>query len=1050
MPQPTHKNIFKRLSEFALFAFVLTTFFGPAYLAFAQSATTLTLTLLATPSSVTITPADNKLEIGYAQQYTATANFPNSPSLDVTNNPLTTWAVAERKVATVDATGVVSSVALGSSTVTATYGSVVGTTHIDVVPSDPNAPTSGGSSGQYIITDSPTDSGEISANLDPNAIQTKDVQVTEEQAVDKNEVNQETNTQNGDSANNEGISQNNGNIQIQEILPVGQNSSDQPHDNSPPSVNQQTQNNGGGSSAPKDELPPAVTVFVPDSNPVSHVETLSSGGVSDPLVAPGRPSPDTSGYSDSSQSSESREVLAHVETLLYSNNVLPKDGVTRGDFVKQVLQKFDLRRVKGQLLNQAYDNAKDALSIFVNYSQYQPLQDHYSRLFGQAGKVRRISLLGNTAHAATNKATTQYQSFIDKIGQLYPDVPNDQPYSRDIVDGTILGIFNGHYEEPNSPFKPDQILSKVQAIKILLNASDVMKWKYKPEWEAILGGTDAVQSQTTPFKDIDLKKDTYMWWYPRYINMACEVKLFDCKSGSEFHPDAYVKSSELNLWMSRLTAYLAKNNVQKNLLADSDGDGLLNYYEQQISFTDPKNKDTDGDSLSDGEEVNLYKSNPFLKDSDADSLLDGDEIRKYHTSPLMLDTDSDGFSDGAEVLAKSNPVDVTSQPVDTNDVGVDDAWAVRYNIEVQNGAQDTDSDGLSDKLEYQLGTDPTKIDTDADDLTDAQEVLDLHTDPLSANRSLDDLGVRITNFQESQLIADPQPLVKGIAPAGTTVEIVLRNDFGHEKILGQTVAGENSIFIFQVPYSIRSGRYIFVARALFPEKKMVQDSSPIHVRIDTTLKVTQPNPKKLSDKAITPEITLKNIKLEIIDKKPVLSGVTDYGSKVIATWRSVVTTSALIADSTTGNFAIMPPKDLEFGEHQVYVQSVRQKDGALSKPVKLSFRISAALPTFNNLKPAATETPNGLTTPKGLLLGFGNFVGGNGPTGWMVLGVVIVVVLGGGIYFILRAKKRFESDDDEDSSPETKSGPPSSLPPVAPPGDNSAGSSTGASDGTGS
>lgn len=1029
MSQSTRKNIFKGLSEFALFTFVLTAFFGPAYLAFAQSSTTLTLTLLATPTSITITPADNRLEIGYAQQYTATANFSNSPSLDITNNPLTTWAVANRNVATVDATGVVSSVDLGSGTVTATYGGVVGTTKIDIVPPDPNAPADTG--GQYIITDPPSE--EVVATVDPNKTPETDPQATEEQTIDQNQINEETNTQNGDSANNPGSTHNEENVQTQEILPAGQNNPDQSNqDNTPPSNNQ----SGHLPAAPNDELPPAVTVFVPDSTPVSRAETLSSTGTTDNAVSPDHPSsPDDAG---SSQSAESREVLTHLETLLYPNNVLPKDGVGRADFVKQVLQKFDLRRVKGQLLNQAYDNPKDALSIFVNYSQFQSLQDHYSQLFGQAIKIRRVSFLGNVVHAAANKALTPYQSFIDKMGQLYPDVSTDEAYTKDIVDGTILGIFNGYYEEPNSPFKPKQILSKIQAVKILMNAADLMKWQYRPELEAMLGGPEALQNQTTPFKDIDLKKDSYMWWYPRYVNMACTIKLFDCKLGTDFHADSYIKSSELNLWMSRTMTYLAKNNVQKNLLADSDADGLLNYYEQQVSFTDPNNKDTDSDGLSDGEEVNLYKSNPFLKDSDGDSLLDGDEIRKYHTSPLMVDTDSDGFSDSAEVFANSNPVDVTSQPVDSKDVGVSDAWALRYNIEVANGAQDTDNDGLSDKLEYQLGTDPTQIDTDSDGLSDAQEVLDLHTDPLNAGDTLDTLGIRITNFQESQLIADPQPLIKGIAPAGVTVEIILRNDFGHEKILGQTVAGENGVFIFQAPQAIRNGRYIFIARALLPEQKMVQESSPIHVRIDSTLKVTQPNPKKLSDKVITSEVTLKNVKLEIIDKKPVLSGVTDYGSKVIATWKSVVATSALIADATTGNFAIMPPKDLEFGDHQVYVQSVRQKDGALSKPVKVFFRISAALPTFNNLKPAAaTETQNGLITPKSLLLGFSNFVSGNGPVGWIVLGVVVIIVLGAVVYFILRAKKRFESDDDDESS-NSKSNPPSiPPPPVVPPGDNS-------------
>lgn len=53
---------------------------------------------------------------------------------------------------------------------------------------------------------------------------------------------------------------------------------------------------------------------------------------------------------------------------------------------------------------------------------------------------------------------------------------------------------------------------------------------------------------------------------------------------------------------------------------------------------------------------------------------------------------------------------------------------------------DSDLDGLGDAQEKQLGTDPTKIDTDGDGLTDYDEVQTYRTDPLKADTDGDSFG----------------------------------------------------------------------------------------------------------------------------------------------------------------------------------------------------------------------------------------------------------------------------------------------------------------------
>jgi hypothetical protein len=59
---------------------------------------------------------------------------------------------------------------------------------------------------------------------------------------------------------------------------------------------------------------------------------------------------------------------------------------------------------------------------------------------------------------------------------------------------------------------------------------------------------------------------------------------------------------------------------------DSDGDGLTDFYENTVSFTDPNNTDTDFDGLSDSAEINTHGTNPLSKDSDNDGVDDGVEL----------------------------------------------------------------------------------------------------------------------------------------------------------------------------------------------------------------------------------------------------------------------------------------------------------------------------------------------------------------------------------------------------------------------------------------
>lgn len=122
------------------------------------------------------------------------------------------------------------------------------------------------------------------------------------------------------------------------------------------------------------------------------------------------------------------------------------------------------------------------------------------------------------------------------------------------------------------------------------------------------------------------------------------------------------------------------------VLADEDGDGLPDSYENQIIDFDPNDlitsyadiagpndapvtTDFDSDGASDADEY-ANGTNPTSPDSDGDGLKDGVETNSGFfasasdtgTDPLLADSDSDRFSDGVEVRYGTDPNDQEDFP----------------------------------------------------------------------------------------------------------------------------------------------------------------------------------------------------------------------------------------------------------------------------------------------------------------------------------------------------------------------------------------------------
>jgi hypothetical protein len=90
----------------------------------------------------------------------------------------------------------------------------------------------------------------------------------------------------------------------------------------------------------------------------------------------------------------------------------------------------------------------------------------------------------------------------------------------------------------------------------------------------------------------------------------------------------------------------------------------------------------------------------------------------------------------------ASPVDIgADEYVDADADGMADAWEIeRFGSTTRDGTGDAEGDGLDDRSEHALGTDPFVSDTDGDGLTDGEEVHVRGTDPLIADTDGD--GVR--------------------------------------------------------------------------------------------------------------------------------------------------------------------------------------------------------------------------------------------------------------------------------------------------------------------
>lgn len=372
---------------------------------------------------------------------------------------------------------------------------------------------------------------------------------------------------------------------------------------------------------------------------------------------------------------------------------------------------------------------------------------------------------------------------------------------------------------------------------------------------------------------------------------------------------------------------------------DPDNDDLTNTEEFKYG-TDPGDPDTDDDGLTDGEEIALG-TDPNDSDTDNDGISDGDEI-KDGTDPLNRDTDGDGYTDGQEKSAGTDPNDKNDFPQDSDDNGLDDAWEkTKYTDQGKtytDGTLDSDGDGLSDKLEFDNGTDPFNADSDGDGVEDGEEVLGLKTNPLDKDSNKSTVRLKFSNVSEGDIINDPQPLLMGVGPIGTKIRIYAVDSDGEKLILGETVVDDSNKFLLVSEKELGDGTYGFVIAKLDDDGNVIDQTKPVFATIDTSFNILPPRPMVIGEEDINDETILRNLEVTITDKQPTLTGVTERGTQVFATWQSLIFNSSIVADTPTGEFSIQAPNPLELGGHKVIIYAVTE-DGKRSKHVQINFEI---------------------------------------------------------------------------------------------------------------
>lgn len=184
-------------------------------------------------------------------------------------------------------------------------------------------------------------------------------------------------------------------------------------------------------------------------------------------------------------------------------------AMTRGEAVSKIVSAFNLEEKQKDFLRDCIKHPDDCFFVFAAMSDYDGIQ------------------------------------FFPLI--LYPDVFPAYRHYKSINTASMLGLVHGYLEEETSPFHPEAEMTRIQALKVVLGAAELMKWKDRFEM------AEADYISDLPFTDPEITSYDG-WWYSRYLDFALERELIDPVTA--FEPDRAITKAELDDLVARTIDFL--------------------------------------------------------------------------------------------------------------------------------------------------------------------------------------------------------------------------------------------------------------------------------------------------------------------------------------------------------------------------------------------------------------------------------------------------------------------------------------------------------------
>ncbi len=196
--------------------------------------------------------------------------------------------------------------------------------------------------------------------------------------------------------------------------------------------------------------------------------------------------------------------------LTFSKEIFAKEGdyatkvLGRGEVVSRVVEFFELKEKKRSSISECLSRSDECFFVFAAMSDFDGIG--FSPL------------------------------------TLYPDVKPQSRYYDDINVASMLGLVHGYLGEYSTPFKPELVMTRIQSLKLVLGASELVQW---------LEQFELTEIEATTFGDVS---GPGQWWYPRYLNFALKAGILE--EGSTFRPDEAITVAELEAMMQSTARYL--------------------------------------------------------------------------------------------------------------------------------------------------------------------------------------------------------------------------------------------------------------------------------------------------------------------------------------------------------------------------------------------------------------------------------------------------------------------------------------------------------------